>query len=150
MIDFVEQKEKLARDIHYRKQQHRVFWTIPTDKQKPKAKICWLCESDFDVTDVKVLDHCQFKGIFLGWAHEVCNIDQKTQNFTAIIAHILSHYDLHHLCNASHNCHSRNMFTIIENTDETYISLKLKFFIEELTGRNFRLNQIQEDLQFLD
>ena len=72
MIDFVDQMEKPARDIHYRKQQHRVFsGTFPTGKQKSKAKSCWICEEDFDDCDVKVLDHCHFKGIFLGWAHEM-------------------------------------------------------------------------------
>ena len=143
--------EKLARDIHYRKQQHRVFsGTIPTDKQKSKAKSCWICERDFDDSDVKVLDHCHFKGNFLGWAHEVCNVNRKTQNFTPIIAHNLSHYDLHHLCNALHNCHSRNKFTIIPNTDETYIILTLKVFIEERPGRKNRLIQVYEDLRFLD
>ena len=80
MIDFVDQMEKLARDIHYRKQQHRVFsGTIPTDKQKSKTKSCWISERDFDDSDVKVLDHCHFKGNFLGWAHEVCNVNRKTQ-----------------------------------------------------------------------
>ena len=151
MIDIVDQMEKLARDIHYRKQQHRVFsGTIPTDKQKAKAKSCWICERGFDDSDVKVLDHCHFKGNFLGWAHEVGNVNRKTQNFTAIIAHNLSHYDLHHPCNALHNCHSRNRFTIIPNTDETYISLTLKVFIEERAGRKNRLIQVYGDLRFLD
>ena len=77
MTDFVDQMEKLARDIHYRKQQHSVFsGTSTTDKQKSKAENCWICERDFDDSDVKVLDHCHFKGIFLGRAHEVCNLSQ--------------------------------------------------------------------------
>ena len=151
MIDFVDQMEKLACDIHYRKEQHRVFsGTIPTDKQKSKAKSCWICERDFDDSDVNVLDHFHFKGKFLGWAHDVCNINRKTQNFAPIIAHNLSHYNLHHLCNALHNCHSRNKFTIIQNTDETYISLTLKVFIEEHAGQRNRLIQVYEDLGFLD
>ena len=62
----------------------------------------------------------------------------------------MSHYDLHHLCNALHNCHSRNNFTIIPNTDETYISLTLKVFIEEHQGRKNRLNQVYEDLMLPD
>ena len=58
-IDFVDQMQKLARDVHNRKQQHRVFsGTIPTDKQKSKAKSSRICERDFDDSDLKFLGHC--------------------------------------------------------------------------------------------
>ena len=80
MVDFVDQMEKFARDIYYRKQQHRVFsGTIPINQQKSNAKNCWICERDFDNNDIKVLDHCHFSGKFLGWAHDVCNVNRKTQ-----------------------------------------------------------------------
>ena len=87
------------------------------------------------------MDHSHFSGKFLGWIH-VCNVNRKTHN--------LSHYDLHHLCNSLHKRHPRNKFTIIPNTDETYISLTLKVFIEEHLDRRNRLIQVYEDLQFLD
>ena len=143
MVDFVDQMEKLARDFYYRKQQHRVFsGTIPINQQKSNAKNCWICERDFVNNDIKVLDHCHFSGKFLGWAHDVCNVNRKTQNFTPVIAHDLSHYDLHHLCNSLHKCHPRNKFTIIPNTDETDIRLTLKVFIEEHLDRRNRLIQV--------
>ena len=151
MVDFVDQMEKLARDIYYRKQPLRVFFrTIPIIQQKPNAKNCWICERDFDNNDIKILDHCHFSGKFLGWAHDVCNVNRKTQNFTPVIAHNLSYYDLQHLCISLHKCHPRNKFTIIPNTDETYNSLTLKFFIEEHLDRRNRLIQVYEDLRFLD
>ena len=62
----------------------------------------------------------------------------------------MSHYDLHHLCSSLHKSHPRNKFTIIPNTDETYISLTLKAFIEEHLDRRNRLIQVYEDLRFLD
>ena len=39
---------------------------------------------------------------------------------------------------------------MIPNTDETFISLTLKVFIEERLGRKNQLTQFYEDLRFLD
>ena len=75
---------------------------------------------------------------------------QETQNFTPVVAHNLRQFNLHHLCNSLHKRHPRNRFTIIPNTNETYISLTLKVFIEEHLDQKNRLIQAYEDLQFLD
>ena len=70
MVDFVDQMENLARNIYYRKQQHRVFsGIIPINQQKSNAKSRWICERDFDDNDIKVLGQCIFSGKFLGLAH---------------------------------------------------------------------------------
>ena len=68
MVDFVDQMEKLARNIYYGKQQHRVFsGIIPINQQKSNAKSCWICERDFDDNDIKVLGQCLFSGKLLAW-----------------------------------------------------------------------------------
>ena len=51
MVDFVDQMEKRARDIYYRKKQHRVFsGIIPRNQQKSNAKSCWICERDLMIS----------------------------------------------------------------------------------------------------
>ena len=149
MVDLVDQMEKLAHAIYYRKQQHRVFSeTIPINKQKSSGKSCWNCETDFDDNDYKVLDHSRFSGKFLGWDHGFCNVNKKTKNFTPIIAQNVSLM----ICTifASH---------YTNDTPETNLQLKHRWDIYQPNAKRLiakhldqknRLIQMYKDLRFLD
>ena len=96
MSDFIKTIESLAYDIHNRKQ-HKIF-TGQLDQTTSEVKACWICGLDFNAQDIKVLDYCHYSGEFLGWAHNTCNLKRRSLNFTPVVAHNLSNYDLHHRC----------------------------------------------------
>lgn len=119
MTRFVEQLEKLAMFFYNRKRIHKVYaGNLPS---KQDAKTCWICQGAFESDEEKILDHCHASGRFLGWAHNNCNVNRKTLNFTPVFAHNLQNYDLHHVVKALNNCSEKTKFSIIPATDEKYI-----------------------------
>ena len=45
-----------------------------------KATVCWICQKEFDESQKKVRDHCQFTGKYRGAAHVKCNLQFKKTN----------------------------------------------------------------------
>ena len=74
MSDFVKTIEILALDIYNKKQQFRNLISAVRKQDEGKAVKCWICEEDFHELDAKVVDHCQYSGRFIGYAHSDCNI----------------------------------------------------------------------------
>ena len=138
MIEFVRTSEVLAYDIYNKKQQFRNLTSCIRKQDNKKAVACWVCEENFDEADVKVVDHCHYSGKFIGFAHSQCNIQRRSLNFTPIVAHNLSHYDLHLLCLALHSCSPESFIKIIPQTDEKYASLTLKVPVGEYRRGNGR------------
>ena len=71
MTNFVRMLEVLADDFHNKKRRYPIYLgstTILEDIVK-----CWICEEEFSEFNAKVLEHHQFDGSFLGWAHNRCN-----------------------------------------------------------------------------
>ena len=60
------------------------------DEQKFQASNkCWICDTLFDETNVKVRDHCHISDKFIGTAHQSCNINLKMINRVPVIFHNL-------------------------------------------------------------
>jgi hypothetical protein len=69
-----------------------------TNKQRvkfEKAKICHICEKEFEENQIKVRDHDHITGKYRGPAHQSCNLELKFPNGIPVIFHNLSNYDLH-------------------------------------------------------
>ena len=72
-----------------------MIFTFKDKDDFEKAEICWICQKEFGEREKKVRDHCHFTGKYRGAAHNKCNLQFKTPNFTPVIFHNLSGYDAH-------------------------------------------------------
>ena len=148
MSDFIKTIESLAYDVHNRKQQHK-FFTGQLDQTTSEVKACWICGLDFNAQDIKVLDHCHYSGEFLGWAHNTCNLKRRSLNFTPVVAHNLSNYDLHHICQAIQYCSSSKL-QVIPQTDEKYICLIIRVKVGEYKNQKGEVIELFKNMRFLD
>ena len=94
---FIQELEKIANDIYNWKQSHRFFRGQPS-VPKESVNNCWMRSKRFEEDQKKVLDHCQYSGSFLGWAHSQSNLERKSINFTPVIAQNMAGYGIHHIC----------------------------------------------------
>ena len=115
-----------------------------------EAHTCWICETEFADNDQVVLDHGHYTNKFLGWAHNECNINQKTANYIPVIAHNLSNYDLHFIIKALSNSNPENIYSVIPSTEEKNISLTMSVYIKSYTDKNGKLKKVYENLRFID
>ena len=153
MEKFVEALQKIAQEIHEKKQNNRYFRdTVPERPQA--AQLCWICEGQFgidrDLEDDKVVDHCHYSGKFLGFAHPECNLKRKTVNFIPVMAHNLSNYDLHHVCLYIHKFKPGCKTEVIPSTDEKYITLTVGVPVRTYQDKNGITKTIFEYLRFID
>ena len=86
-----------------------------------KAKICWICQKEFDESQKKVRDHCHFTGKYRGAAHNKCNLQFKKPKFTPVFFHNLSGYDSHLF--VKNLGKSEGNIKCIPNNEEKYIYL---------------------------
>ena len=114
----------IAQDVHGQKHSNKYFNDFIPESPQTSRK-CWMCDGFFvEERQVdKELDHCHYGGEFLGYAHNKCNLKRRTLNFIAMIAHILSNYDLHHLFEKLHRFGAEWKMEVIPSTDEKYINL---------------------------
>ena len=97
-----------------------------------------------------VVDHCHVTNKFLGWAHQDSNLARRTPNFTPVIAHNLSNYDMHAIVKALHNANMKNQFSVVPSTDKNYISLTMSVWIKEFEDKHGKKRQNYENLRFID
>ena len=78
MSKFVESLEQIAKKVYQAKQRNKYF-NGEAPYSKEYADDSWICEETLENTikNPTFLDHCQFTGQFLGWAHNSCNINTK-------------------------------------------------------------------------
>ena len=119
--DFIQEWEKMAKDIYNRKQSHRCFRGQPS-VPKEYVNDCWICNKLFEEDQEKVLDHCHYSGNFLGWAHSQCNLKRRSINFTPVNAHNMADYDIHHICTIINKSNAKNKSSVIATTDKMCIS----------------------------
>ena len=137
MSDFIKTIESLAYDIHNRKQQHKIY-TGQLHQTTSEVKACWICRLDFNAQDIKVLDHCHYSAECLGWAHNTCNLKRRSLIFTPVVAHNLSNYDLHHICQAIQYFSSNSKQQVIPQTDEKHICLISRVKVDEYKNKKRR------------
>ena len=85
MKSFAELLQKLAKDVHGKKQ-HGHFSGEPPIWDN---SFCWLCEQSLDSTE-ELLHHCQATGQFLGYVHSKCNLKRSPVNYIPVVANHLS------------------------------------------------------------
>ncbi len=150
MQHFIKKIECLANQIHDMKRANMVFSEHPP-LNKANVDQCWICEDVFGENEVKVIDHCHVSGQFLGFAHSMCNVRRKTVNFTPVIAHNASNYDLHHIMRALVHSDSRNTFSVIPSTDEKFLSLTIGVWIKSVFDEKTKQQRnVFEYMRFID
>ena len=50
---------------------------IEDNKNFKNSTKCWICDNDYNDTDVKVRNHCHITGKYSGSAHKDCNVNFK-------------------------------------------------------------------------
>ena len=139
MEKFVEALQKIAREIHEKKQNNRSY-RDPVPERPQEAQPCWICEGQFgkhrDLEEDKFVNHCNYSGKILCFAHPDCNLKMKTVNFIPVKAHNLSNYDLHHVCLHIHKFKSDCKIEVIPSTDEKYITLTIGVPVRTYQDKN--------------
>ena len=62
------------------------------------ARVCHICEDDLG--EDKVRDHCHTSGVYLGAAHNNCNLNRKTDCSIPMLCHNFTGYDSHFIMRA--------------------------------------------------
>ena len=148
MKKLAQRLQAVAKEIYHKKQSHRVFQG-PPPYGSDQATECWICSSAF-VDGTKVLDHCHYSGIFLGYAHNQCSLKRRTINYVPVIAHNSSNYDIHHLCKNLHEFDSECKIEIIPLTDEKYVTLSIGVKVNSFTDKRGVSKNVYEYLRFID
>ena len=128
---------------------YRIFRGVPPI-QKESVNQCWICETPYENDQEKVLDHCHYSGKFLAWAHSNCNLSRKSLNFTPVIAHNMTGYDIHHICTIINKSNPRNKFSVSPTTDEKYISFTFSVWVHSYVDKKGKVQNIYQILRFLD
>ena len=95
MEKFVEALEKIAHEMHQKKQSNRYYRDpVPPVPERPKeAQLCWICEGQIginrDIEDDKIVDSCHYSGKFSGFAHPECNLKRKTIKFNPVMSQLV-------------------------------------------------------------
>ena len=139
--------EKLARFFYNQKRKVPIFNGVAPSKKAYNC--CWICNNEFVNDAEKVLDHCHFTGIFIGYAHNECNLKRRTINFTPIVAHNMMDYDMHHIVKALHSASQDTKINVIPTNDEKFIALNFGVHIETKKRKTIEVT-VYEYLRFID
>ena len=94
-----------------------------------RATRCCICEKEFSVGEFRVRDHCHYTGKYNGPAHNICNMEKRTDKRLPIIFHNFKGYDSHllirDLCKMETDVSS---IRLIPKTMEKYTSVITKEF----------------------
>ena len=153
MANFVKVLHKLARDIHKQKRKYPFFKGDRRCLDKSRATQCWICEKPFSEVEHQEnlidLDHCHYRGKFLGWAHEKCNRARRNINLIHVVGHNIQNYDLHHICLALNNCEPTTTISVIPATDEKYISTTFGVLIDTIVNKKGTTVKVYEYLRLI-
>lgn len=111
------------------------------------AKICHICEMEFDENDVKVRDHNHITGEFRGAAHSRCNILYQDCRTIPVVFHNLSGYDSHFFIREI-STQFKGDVSIIPINDQKYISFTKTVDALAIPGKNGSHENIK--LRFID
>ena len=109
MEEIISSLELLARHIYLEKRKN-ILLSPEYDQELEDATVSWICKNDFFDNGQVVLDHFHYTNKFLGWPHNECNINRKTTNYTPVVAHIFSNFDLSFIIKALAKRDSENFF----------------------------------------
>ena len=146
MEKLVEELRSLAVEINENKRRY-MNYTGPLQVAS-SHETCWVCEKPIENEQPR-LDHCHYSGEFLGWTHNVCNVNRKSPIFTPVIAHNLTGYDLHLLLTHLRK-HPSDKVSVIPQTDEKYVSMTLGVHVKDIVNAEGIKREIYEHLRFID
>ena len=126
------------------------IFTGQLNQTTSEVKAYWICGLDFNAQVIEVLYHCHYSGELLGWVHNTCNLKRRSLNFTPVVAHSLSNYYLHHICQAIQYCSSNSELQVIPQTDEKYICLIIRVKVGEYKNKKGEVIELFENMRFLD
>ena len=91
--------------------------TEKENKDYIKAKVCYICKNRFSKTDIKVRDHNHRNGLYIGAAHQSCNLRRTRQKSMNIYMHNGSKYDFHFIVKALANKNVKNLSVLPYNME---------------------------------
>ena len=103
--------------------------TASQQQELQEATLCHICGEEFQQDELKVADHCHYRGDFLGASHSKCNLERRTDKMLRVITHNFSAYDCHlfvkELCHFEDNLWH---VQVIPKTLEKYTSVSTSRF----------------------
>ena len=139
-----EDIKRIQEEFNFSKE---MIFTEKDEDDFEKAKICWICQGEFDATRKKVRDHCHFTGKFHGAAHNKCNLQFKKPKFTPVIFHNLSGYDSHLF--VKNLGKTEGNIKCIPNNEEKYISFSKDIVLGEYV-KDGKKHVIKHEIRFID
>jgi len=127
ILDFLSSLADCARTVKVWYDEHaNKSMTMLTHQQETSfanAKYCYLCKKAFN-GNVKVRDHCHITGMYLGAAHNQCNLHRRQPKFLPVLFHNLRRYDIHHIMKYAIGQFPEWNLSVIAQTSETYLAMK--------------------------
>ena len=111
-----------------------------------RATLCHICEKPLGEDRVK--DHCHVEGIFLGAAHNVCNLKRLEKRRIYFFAHNLSGYDSHFIIRAIGKIQGITHLSGLPSNSEKFRTLRFNNFvmIDSAAFLHASLSELVDDL----
>ena len=87
-----------------------------------RATKCHICLNDFGEDDIKVRDHCHYKGLYQGPTHMICNLQYMISHYIPVVFHNLSGYNVHLFIRELGKTFHSGSISVISENKEKYIS----------------------------
>lgn len=103
------------------------------------SNMCHICEKEFSLDDgenIKVRDHCHYRGHYMGSAHMKCNFRRSIQKEIPVYCHNFSGYDSHLILKAIKNDERIWKISAIPYNTEKVRTLTINY-IQMLDSLNF-------------
>ena len=116
-----------------------------------QSNICWICSKLFEISDVKVRDHCHIGGKYRGAAHWSCNVNLKINKNIPVIFHNLKGYDSRLIFKKLSRFSAK--ISAIPNGLEKYMAFtvnKNQVFIDSMQFMNSSLDKLVKNLNDKD
>ncbi|PAA91039.1 hypothetical protein BOX15_Mlig004794g8 [Macrostomum lignano] len=154
METFLHELERVAREVYDWNRRHS-YQTAEADTTASQifseSSNCHYCDRQFTDTNDKHYDHDHLTGKFKGAACSRCNkLAQLRRRFLPIFFHNLRNYDMHLLFSTALGNMKNWKLSVIPQTSERYMSLRIDFPIAEITLPKGKKKTIFFTLQFLD
>ena len=81
------EESKYCNDVKKKHFNKKLVMAKKVNKDFKNSTKCWICDNDYIDTDVKVRDHCQITGKYIGSAHTDCDINLKLNHKFPIAFH---------------------------------------------------------------
>ena len=115
--------------------------------------LCYMCNERFTKSDPKVRDHDHQTGLFMGPAHNSCNLRRRRQKYMKIFLHNGSSYDFHFIVKAitKQSEKIRNLYLLPYNMENfRMIKFNSFIFLDSIAFLQASLSSLADDLKNSD